>query len=93
MMVFPLERILALITGFDGELGAIVPAIFASWLAVHNKRSRKRLSQLDTSGMIYAADRQTYSADEKRDIVLNLRQESLLESVVLTCDQQVTGHW
>ena len=71
----PLGRILALITGFDGEL---VPSFhnFASWLAVHNKRSRKRLSQLDPSGMIYEGDQQTYSADEKRDIVLNLRRES-----------------
>ena len=71
----PLERILALITGFDGEL---IPSFhnFASWLAVHNARSRKRLSQLNPSGLIYAADRQTYSADEKRDIVLNLRRES-----------------
>ena len=71
----PLERILALITGFDGEL---VPSFrnFASWLAVHNKQSRKRLSQLNPSGMIYDGDRQTYSADEKRDIVRNLRRES-----------------
>ncbi len=71
----PLERILALITGFDGEL---VPSfnIFASWLAIHNKQSRNKLSQLDPSGLIYAADQQTYSPDEKRDIVLNLRQES-----------------
>ena len=71
----PLQRVLALITGFDGEL---VPsfAIFASWLAVHNKRSRKRLGRLDPSGLIYAGDRQTYSADEKRALVRNLRRES-----------------
>ena len=71
----PIGRILALITGFDGEL---VPSFgnFVSWLAVHNKRSRKRLSQLNPSGLIYAADRQTYSTEEKRDIVLNLRRES-----------------
>ena len=71
----PLERILALITGFDGEL---VPSFsnFASWLAVHNKPSRKRLSRLDPSGLAYTGDRQTYSADEKRDIVRQLRRES-----------------
>ena len=71
----PLGRILALITGFDGEL---VPSFrnFASWLAVHNKESRKRLSQLDPSGMIYDGDRQTYSPDEKQDIVRNLRREA-----------------
>ena len=70
-----LERILALITGFDGEL---VPSFsnFVSWLAVHNKRSRNRLSQLDPSGLIYAGDRTTYSTKEKRDIVRNLRRES-----------------
>ncbi|MCY4438593.1 MAG: hypothetical protein OXE53_00055 [Deltaproteobacteria bacterium] len=71
----PLGRILALITGFDGEL---VPSFmnFASWLAVHNKRSRRELSWLDASGLIYAGDRDTYSVDEKRDILLKLRRES-----------------
>ena len=71
----PLERIIALITGFDGELVSSC-SNFASWLAVHNKRSRKRLSQLNPSGLIYDGDRQTYSVDEKREIVLNLRRES-----------------
>ena len=71
----PLERILALITGYDGEL---LPsfAVFASWLAVHSKRSRKALSRLDPSGLIYAGDRETYSLDEKREIVWNLRRET-----------------
>ena len=70
----PLERVLALITGFDGEL---LPEFhnFASWLAVHNKRSRRRLIRLHPSGLIYDGDRETYSLDEKREIVLNLRRE------------------
>ena len=70
----PLERVLALITGFDGEL---LPEFhnFASWLAVHNKRSRRRLIRLQPSGLIYDGDRETYSPDEKREIVLNLRRE------------------
>ena len=70
----PLERVLALITGFDGEL---LPGFqnFASWLAVHNKRSRRRLIRLHPSGLIYDGDRETYSPDEKREIVLNLRRE------------------
>ena len=71
----PLERILALITGFDGEL---VPSFnnFVSWLAVQNKRSRNRLSRLNPSGMIYAGEQQTYSTSEKREILWNLRRES-----------------
>ena len=71
----PLGRILALITGFDGGM---MPSFFnfTSWLAVHNKQSRARLGQLNPSGLIYAGDRQTYSADEKRDLVRDLRGES-----------------
>ncbi len=70
----PLTRVLSLITGFDGEL---LPGLknFASWLAVHNKGSRRCLSRLDPSGLIHAADRDTYSPEEKREIVLNLRRE------------------
>ena len=71
----PLQRVLALITGFDGEL---LPSFrnLVSWLAVHHKGSRTRLSRLNPSGLIYAGDRQTYSSDERREIVLNLRRES-----------------
>ena len=70
----PLARVLALITGFDGE---ILPGFrnFLSWLAVNNKRSRKRIIRLDPSGLIYAGDKETYSIDEKCEIVLNLRRE------------------
>ena len=69
------ERVLALIKGFDGEL---VPAFrnFVSWLAVHNKRSRKRLSELNPSGPIYQGDAQIYSVDEKQDILRQLRREA-----------------
>ena len=70
----PLARILALVTGIDGEL---MPKFgnFASWLAVHSKASRKTLSRLDASGLIYAGDRDTYAPDEKQEIVRNLRRE------------------
>ena len=70
----PLARILALITGFDGEILQRLEN-FASWLAVHNKECRGCLSRLDPIGMIYTADRDTYSPEEKREIVLNLRRE------------------
>ena len=70
----PLGRVLALITGFDGEL---LPSFqnFVSWLAVHNKPSRKRLSRYHANGLIYAGEAGTYSVDEKREIVRNLRRE------------------
>ena len=70
----PLARVLALITGFDGE---VLPGFrnFLSWLGVHNKRCRKRITRLNPSGLIYVGDKETYSTDEKREIVLNLRRE------------------
>ena len=69
------ERVLALINGFDGEL---LPAFlnFVSWLAVHNRTSRKRLSELSPSGLLYQGDEQTYSVDEKQDILQQLRREA-----------------
>ena len=70
----PLGRVLALITGFDGEVLSQF-GVFIAWLAVHSKSSRKRISQIDPSGMIYIGDAQDYSIDEKRDIVKNLRRE------------------
>ena len=85
-----LERILALITGFAGEL---VPSFrnFASWLAVHNKLSRMRLSLLNPSGLIYDGDRETYSADEKREIVRNLRRESYWNPWCMRSISKVAG--
>ena len=71
----PVQRVVALITGFDGELLAAF-SNFSSWLAVHSKSSRRRLSELNPSGLVYAGDAQTYSVDEKREIVINLRRES-----------------
>ena len=70
----PLERVLALITGFDGELITQF-GNFVSWLAVHSKASRKALSRLDPSGLIYFGDQEIYSPEDKREIVLNLRRE------------------
>lgn len=70
----PLDRVLALITGFDGDVLSQF-RVFIAWLAVHSKPSRKRISQIDPSGMIYIGDAQDYSIDEKRDIVKNLRRE------------------
>ena len=70
----PLGRVLALITGFDDEVLSQFK-VFIAWLAVHSKSSRKRISQIDPSGMIYIGDVQDYSIDEKRDIVKDLRRE------------------
>ena len=71
----PLERVLALITGFDGDVMSKF-RVFSAWLAVHSKTSRKRISEIDPSRMIYTGDARNYSVDEKREILKNLRRES-----------------
>ena len=71
----PLQRVLALITGFDGEL--VQPfGNFVAWLGVHNRPSRKQLSRLNPGGMFYVGGPDTFSVDERRDILVNLRREA-----------------
>ena len=71
----PLKRVLALMTGFDGD---VLPkfGVLLDWLAVHSKASRQQLSEIVPSGMIYTGDARNYSVDEKRDVLKNLKRES-----------------
>ena len=71
----PLERVLALVTGFDGKLLRSFRH-FIAWLGVHNRQSRPRLSRLNPSGLFYAGGQHAFSADEKRDILANLLGEA-----------------
>ena len=71
----PLQRVLAVVTGFDGELVRSLRN-FVAWLSVHNRPARRRLSRVNPSGLFYAGDRHTFSTDEKRDILENLRREA-----------------
>ena len=71
----PLQRVLALVTGFDGEL--MLPfRNFGAWLGVHNRPSRKQLCPLNPGGLFYAGDQDTFSTEEIRDILANLRREA-----------------
>ena len=71
----PLQRVLALITGVDGEL--VGPfRNFAAWLGMHNRPSRKELSRLNPGGLFYAGDQDTFSTEEKGDILANLHREA-----------------
>ena len=71
----PLERVLALVTGFDGKLLRSFRH-FIAWLGVHNRQSRPRLSRLNPSGLFYAGGQHAFSTDEKRDILANLLGEA-----------------
>ena len=70
----PIQRVLALISGSDGELMGPFRN-FVAWLAVHNRPSRKQLSRLNPGGMFYVGGPDTFSVNEKRDILVNLHRE------------------
>ena len=71
----PIQRVLALISGSDGELMGPFRN-FVAWLAVHNRPSRKQLSRLNPGGMFYRGGPDMYAAHERRDILFNLRREA-----------------
>ena len=71
----PLQRLLALVTGFDGELMRPFRN-FAAWLGVHNRPSRKQLCRLNPGGLFYAGGKDRFSTEERRDILVNLRREA-----------------
>lgn len=69
----PIQRVLAMITGSDGELMGPFRNLVV-WLAVHNRPSRKQLSRLNPGGMFYRGGPDMYAAGERRDILFNLRR-------------------
>ena len=71
----PLQRLLALVTGFDGELMRPFRNL-AAWLGVHNRPSRKQLCRLNPSGLFHAGGKDTFSGEERRDILASLRREA-----------------
>ena len=71
----PIQRVLALITGFDGELMGPFRN-FVAWLAVYHRPSRKQLSRLNPGGMFYIGGPEAFSVDERRDILVNLCREA-----------------
>lgn len=71
----PIQRVLALISGSDGELMGPFRN-FVAWLAVHNRSSRKQLSRLNPGGIFYCGGPDMYAAHERRDILFNLRREA-----------------
>ena len=71
----PLQRLLALVTGFDGQLMRPFRN-FAAWLGVHNRQSRKQLCRLNPSGLFHAGGEGSFSCEERKGILASLRREA-----------------
>lgn len=71
----PIRRVLALMTGHDGNVVTELRGLSA-WLAPHSKTSRKEIVQRDPLGTILYGDVREFSVDEKRYLLDCLDREA-----------------
>ena len=70
----PADRVLALISGSDGNVASELRGLSA-WLAVHSEIARKRLIERDPTGIALYGDTQAFSPEEQRALLNALLRE------------------
>ncbi len=70
-----INRVLALITGFDGGIVAALRGLMA-WLAVHSKQARERLIEIDPVGIIVNGDALLFPRPAKSQLFRALIREA-----------------
>ena len=69
----PSERVLALISGYDG--GIVSPLRgFSAWLAAHSKSARSKIIERDPIGTVLYGDIRNFSSEEKLQILAGSRE-------------------
>ncbi len=71
----PLNRVLALMTGFDGGVVAALRGLM-SWLGAHSSDARNHLIGIDPLGMVLYGDVQLFSTQTKQQLLSALRHEA-----------------
>ena len=74
----PLPRVLALMTGTDGDVVTQLRGLSA-WLAAHCPRARRELIGRDPTGVALYGDLGTFSPQEKRSLLQSLAKMTLRE--------------
>ena len=69
----PSERVLALISGYDGGIVSQLRG-FSAWLAVHSKTARRKLIKRDPLGTVLYGDVRNFSSEEKIQILAGLKE-------------------
>ena len=64
----PSERVLALISGYDGGIVSQLRG-FSAWLAVHSKIARREIIERDPLGTVLFSDVRNFSSEEKLQIL------------------------
>ena len=69
----PSERVLALISGYDGGIVSQLHG-FSAWLAVHSKPVRREIIERDPLGTVLYGDVRNISSEEKIQILAGLKE-------------------
>ena len=69
----PSERVLALISGYDGGIVSQLRG-FSSWLAVHSKIARREIIERDPLGTVLFGDVRNFSSEEKLQILAGSKE-------------------
>lgn len=71
----PLNRVLALMTGFDGGVVAALRGLM-SWLGAHSIEARNYLIEIDPLGVVLYGDVQLFPTQTKQQLLSGLRKEA-----------------
>lgn len=82
----PVRRILALITGYDGEVVSELRGLSA-WLAAHSKPSRAELIARDPLGTVLYGDAEHFSPEEKRLLLDGIERQTAANPLLITTVQ------
>ena len=69
----PSERVLALISSYDGGIVSQLRG-FSAWLAVHSKAARREIIERDPLGTVLYGDVRNFSSEEKIHILVGLKE-------------------
>ena len=72
---FPVSRVLALMTGFDGGIVSEFRGL-AAWLTAHSRPARDEIIERDPLGVVLYGDVEDFSAREKTLVLKDLREET-----------------
>ena len=81
----PSERVLALISGYDG--GIVSPLRgFPAWLAAHSKSARREIIERDPIGTVLYGDIRNFSSEEKLQILAGSREFAQMNPMLSDSD-------
>lgn len=86
------QRVLALLTGFDGGIVSELRGL-AAWMGAHSARARAELTERDPLGSVLYGDVKGYSVEEKRAVIRTLEDIAERDPSSLTVYREMDARW